>query len=185
MQRFHAGTSYFKTLICWKVKTLSQTCLLVMSHVQNPKEAPPPIGCLANFIWGRSTTCDSRVRLHVLCNYIFQPQGAPIPKITQEQLLYNSFWKQKEAKMREGWGANKKTWVVNLTMGRTQTSASRHIVNYSRAKHTGGVHNHRKEMFFSHCFVGEELFCHLHKKGEGNIFKFRVTNDAPWTCDKH
>lgn len=173
-----------KTLICWKVKTLSQ-CLRVMSHVQTPKEAPPPIGCLTNFVWGRSTTSDSKVHLHVLCNYIFQPQGAPIPKITQEQQLYNSFWKQKETKMREGWGANKKTWAVNLTTVRTQTSASRHIVNYSRAKHMDGVHNHLKEMFFSDCFVEEELFCHLHKKGEGNIFKFRVTNDAPWTCDKH
>lgn len=43
------------------------------------------------------------------------------------------------------------------------------------------------ELFFSYFCGWKNTFFFLthHKNNKGDIFKFRLANDAPWTCDEH
>lgn len=83
---------------------------------------PRPKGCPAKIIlkWF-DTTIDSRVRL-MLCDYMFQPKEAWIPKLPQK--LEAEVFQSKDSRQRiekAGEGRSKTTGTVNLTKGGAQS----------------------------------------------------------------
>lgn len=86
---------------------------------QDPRPKGSPTKIILKWF---DTTIDSRVHLHMLCYYMFQPKEVWIPKLPQKLEAEVSQSKERRPRIEKaGEGRSKTTGTVNLTKGGAQS----------------------------------------------------------------